>query len=152
MSLSRAIFCRYRHKGFPSTSWPCLHPLNLFTIMFNINVTNNFVSDLTINGSTTVAAGGGTGSTGSVGGTQTIDVPNMGTILVLDLGHDQVPGFSLPESWGVLMRYRSVELYYRYEGGGNIDLVVDQFGSVDVVSVQGSALIISLSDMTYQGQ
>ena len=120
--------------------------------MFNINITNNFVSELTINGSTKVATGGGTGSTGSVGGTQTIDVPNMGTILVLDLGHDQVPGYSLPESWGVLMRYQTIELYYRYEGGGNIDLVVDQFGSVDVVSVQGSALIISLDDMTYQGQ
>lgn len=120
--------------------------------MFYVNVTNDFIFDLTINDQTKVASGGGQGSTGRVGGTQTVEVPNMGSILVIDLGHDQVPGYDLKESWGVLIRYASLEFYYRYEGDGEINLTVDRFGNVNVTSVKGSALIISLADLTFQGQ
>ncbi len=119
--------------------------------MFYVNVTNNFISDLTINGKTSVATGGGTGSTGRVSGTQTVEVPNMGTILVIDLAQEKISGYNLTETWGVLLRYKSIELYYRYEGDGQIDLTVDQFGNVNVTSVQGSALIISLTELTFQG-
>ncbi len=119
--------------------------------MFYVNVTNNFVNRLTINGSKKVNTGGGTASTGRVSGTQTIEVPAMGTILLLDLARNKVPGYGLSETWGVLMRYQGLELYYRYEGDGKIDLTVDEYGNVNVTSVQGSALIISLNDMTFQG-
>ncbi len=120
--------------------------------MFTVNVTNNYYTELSINGSTSVPAGGGTGTTGSVQGTQYIGVPYMGDILVLDLGVDTIPGYELNGSYGILLRYKAIELYYRYDNDGTIDLTVDQYGDVNVTSVQGNALIISLNDMTYEGE
>ncbi len=120
--------------------------------MFTINVTNNFVSDVTINGSVKVSKGGGTGTTGSVGGTQTVDVPGMGAVLVIDLAQQKIAGYDLKQTWGVLLRYKSVELYYRYEGEGRIDMTVDGYGSVNVTGVQGSAIIISLPELTFIGE
>ncbi len=60
--------------------------------MFYVNVTNNYVYEVTING-TTVDNGGGTGSTGLVQGTHYAEVPYMGDILVLDLAENKIQGY-----------------------------------------------------------
>jgi len=116
--------------------------------MFYVNVNNNYPLDVTIDGKTTVPTGQA-GSTGRTSGLHVIAVPWMGTILVLDLGQQMIPGYPLKETWGVLLRYAELELYYRYEGDGAIDLAVDQYGNVNVTQVQGSAMIISMDELTY---
>jgi hypothetical protein len=117
--------------------------------MFYVNVNNNYPLDVSINGAISVPTGR-TGSTGRTSGLQTVAVPWMGTVLVLDLGQQMVPGYPLKETWGVLLRYAELELYYRYEGDGEIDLAVDQYGNINVTGVQGSAMIISMPELTYR--
>ena len=116
--------------------------------MFYVNVSNSYALDVVINGQTSVPYGH-TGSTGRTKGTQTVAVPWVGTVLVLDLAQDKIDGYPLKETWGVLLRYCGLELYYRYEGDGAIDLTVDAYGNVNVTQVQGSAMIIRMDELAY---
>ena len=60
--------------------------------MFYGNVTNNYVYDVTING-TTVDNGGGTGSTGGLCKAHITLKFFMGDILVLDLAENKIQGY-----------------------------------------------------------
>ena len=55
------------------------------------------------------------------------------------------------QTWGVLLRYKGLELYYRYEGDGEMNMTVDRYGDLNVAQVQGNAIIVSLPDLTYSG-
>jgi hypothetical protein len=48
---------------------------------------------------------------------------------------------------GGLVRYQGLDAYFRYEGQGQVELVVDRFGSVSLHFEQGG-MVVSLDDLT----
>jgi hypothetical protein len=77
----------------------------------------------------------------------------MGTILFIDLGNAKLSQYTNPnipwtnQTWGGLIRYRGEEAYFRYEGGGVVNLVVDQYGSINVSFPMGG-MQVRLNDLT----
>lgn len=116
--------------------------------MYTINVTNNYVFPVTYLDKT-IPSGGGTFSTGSVGGGQIFNVPGVGPICVIDIGQDFIKGYQgLPGAWGVLIRFQTVEVYARYDAEGGFNLTIDRFGDLTVDPQSGSAMLIQLSGLT----
>lgn len=76
----------------------------------------------------------------------------MGPINFIDLGDKKLVGYTNPNlAWiestsGGLIRYRSVDAYFRYEGG-SVALTIDQHGCVELTFAQGGD-IINLDDLT----
>lgn len=115
--------------------------------MFNLHFTNNFIEPLTINSQVNVPANGGKLTTGVVGGQFYITVPGLNAFTLIDLGETKIPGYDLPQTWGILIRYETVEIYSRYEGNGEYNIVFDQFGEVSVETINGNSLLIQLQGL-----
>ncbi|SMO60191.1 hypothetical protein [Gracilimonas mengyeensis] len=115
--------------------------------MFILNITNNYVSDLEF-GDETIKADGGKYTTDRISGQHTITTDGLTIFNILDLAKNKIPGYTLGETWGILMRYQTKEIYARYEGDGEFDITFDQYGDVIVHPVNGSALEISLPGLT----
>ena len=114
--------------------------------MYNVTITNNYIYDLTVNSGEIVAKNGGTGHFKNWG-SYIITVPGMGSINCIDLGDAKLPDYPLKETWGALFRYKTEEIYYRYEGQGEVAMTLDNLGSL-TVSTNFSAIVISLPDLT----
>jgi hypothetical protein len=129
--------------------------------MFTLNVTNNYFQEV---GGYFVpppqsgyrlwqaAPNGGKVTVPDLGNFQ-LQVPNMGSILFIDLGNTKLPQYTNPKipwtesTWGGLIRYRGLDAYFRYEGGGIVNLVIDAYGSINVSFPQGG-MLVSLDDFT----
>ena len=46
-----------------------------------------------------------------------------------------------------MIRYRGLDAYFRYEGGGGVNLVIDQYGSI-AVSFPRGGMLVCLDDFT----
>jgi hypothetical protein len=122
--------------------------------MFNVSIVNNYRLSIFLNGGNQVIANGG-GGTGQVNnwGSNYLTVPGMGDINFIDMADTKLNQYTSPKipwtnsTWGGLVRYRSEDAYFRYEGQGQINLVVDQFGSVQLSFPQGG-MIVSLNELT----
>src|SRR5215211_7577869 len=127
--------------------------------MFTLNVTNNYFQQVgghfvPIQGDGfrvwPIDPNGGKATITELGNFE-LTVPSMGTVLVRDLGNAKLPQYTNPNipwtnlTWGGLLRYRGDEAYFRYEGTGVVNLVVDTHGSVTVSFPQGG-MAIRLSD------
>jgi len=113
--------------------------------MYNVNIKNSYCFDVTVGGKV-IPAGGGSGSTGAIGNA-VIEIPGIGSCLALDLGDKQIPGYTLPGTWGVLFRFKTLEIYARYEGQPNYDLVIDEYGDITITLETGSAKVIELNEL-----
>jgi hypothetical protein len=77
----------------------------------------------------------------------------MGAILIFDLGNVKLPQYTNPNlPWtqltsGGLIRYRGDEAYFRYNGTGVVNLVIDAYGSITLNFPQGG-MAIRLNDLT----
>jgi hypothetical protein len=86
-------------------------------------------------------------------GSNAINVAWMGDINFIDLGDQKLSGYTNPElpwtehTWGGLVRYQGLDAYFRYEGQGQVELVVDRFGSLSLHFEQGG-MVVSLNDLT----
>ncbi|MCC6701852.1 MAG: hypothetical protein IT221_10030 [Fluviicola sp.] len=115
--------------------------------MYTINVKNNYCGSITYDG--TNYPSNSSFSTGAIGGFKIMDVQGIGPFTIIDLGETKLEGYpSLKETWGVLFRFQTVEIYARYEGGGAFDFVFDQYGDVEVTPTNGNAIPIKLPGMT----
>jgi hypothetical protein len=133
--------------------------------MFDITITNNFIEGI---GGSAFAAGPlppnigvRSWSIGPNGGRDTISnvshflftIPGMGNLLIIDLGDRKLDAYTndkIPwtkSTWGGLARYRGLDAYFRYEGRGKIDIVIDRHGCADLKFAQGG-MVVSLADMT----
>ena len=119
--------------------------------MYDVSITNNYIYDVTVQGESPIAAKGGTAKyTGW--GSKVMDVPGMGPVSFIDLGDHKLEEYTdsqqgwTEHTWGGLVRYSGLEGYFRYEGGGSVDLVIDAYGSITVSFAQGGE-IISLPDL-----
>ncbi len=77
-----------------------------------------------------------------------LEVPGMGVVNFIDLGAKKIDGYPLKEHWGVLVRTHTVEGYYRYEGGGELTLEIDDLGSYTLSTQNGTMIMISLPELT----
>ena len=122
--------------------------------MYDVNITNNYRAGITLDGDNKVFVPGlGGKKTVNNWGSHFLWVPGMGDINFIDLGEQKLNQYTNPEipwtnsTWGGLIRYRSLDGYFRYEGQGKIDLVIDQYGSVQVHFAQGGGMIVLLDDL-----
>jgi hypothetical protein len=133
--------------------------------MYDVTITNNFIEALGGRMFAVPPPPAGTGyrmwSFAPNGGKDTvtglgnflIEVPGMGNILFLDLGNRKLPGYTNPKipwtnfTWGGLIRYRSLDAYFRYEAGGKVDVVVNPQGSISLTFAQGG-MMINLDDLS----
>lgn len=116
--------------------------------MFILNITNNYVADIQFD-STKISAEGGTHTTDQISGQHTIEGKGLTVFNVLDLGEKKVPGYpSLEDTWGIIFEYQGYEIYGRYEGDGEFDIIFNEFGNIEVNAVHGEALEISQQGLT----
>ena len=115
--------------------------------MYNVTITNNYSYEISVDGKTVIKPKAKQSFTNW--GTHTVDVPGMGSILFLDLGDKKIAGYELKETWGALFRYEGEEVYYRYEGQGEVDVALDMYGNMNV-KTNFSSIIISLPQIVLE--
>ncbi len=65
-----------------------------------------------------------------------------------DLGVKKISGYTIPnETWGVLIRYCNTEIYYRYEGGGDLTATFDIYGSCSLKTSNGTMISIKRDEL-----
>ncbi|QTD36643.1 hypothetical protein JL193_10870 [Polaribacter batillariae] len=75
-------------------------------------------------------------------------VPGLGEINFISLGDKKIEGYPIPkETWGVLVRTHTTEAYYRYEGGGELTAIIDNFGTLHLTTKNGTIIPISLPEL-----
>lgn len=122
--------------------------------MYDVSITNNYIYPLFLDGGNEVIAppNGGKASLTNWG-SHVVNVAGMGDINFMDLGDQKLDGYTNPKlpwtesTWGALVRYQGLDAYFRYEGQGQVALVVDRFGSASLRFEQGG-MIVSLDDLT----
>lgn len=122
--------------------------------MYSVSITNNYSHPLFMDGGNQIIAAGG-GGTAKLDkwGSHALNVAWMGDINFMDLSDKKLSGYTNPKlpwtnaTWGGLIRYRGLDAYFRYEGGGQVNLVIDPHGCVELSFPQGG-MIIRLNDLT----
>jgi hypothetical protein len=122
--------------------------------MYNVSITNNYIYSIFMDGGNRViAAPNGGKAQLDDWGSHSLNLAWMGDINFIDIGDQKLSAYTTPKlpwtnaTWGGVIRYRGLDAYFRYEGQGQVDLVVDQLGSVTLHFPQGG-MIISLDDLT----
>jgi len=113
--------------------------------MYTLTVKNNYIQNIGASNGVTVPKDGSHvfNNRGSI----IFTIPGMGEINFIDLAEKRLPGYPEPsQTWGVLVRYRTIEAYYRYEGAGELTLTVDHLGTCALTTTNGSVIPISLAD------
>ena len=94
--------------------------------MYQLSVTNNSPYGIGfLGGNQVIPDGGGQYKSGDLGNL-TLVVPTRGPLDFLDIGDHHIGGDS-KETWGVLIAYEGEEFVGRYEGGGQLTVVVNQY-------------------------
>lgn len=116
--------------------------------MYEVHVTNQSRSTLTTSNGQQVAPNGGTWSSGTIGDAW-VASPTGGTLAFQDIADGHVPG-DTAETWGVLISYQGEEIVGRYEGGGRLQVTLNQFHQA---ALSGMNLRrVFLPPMTIQGE
>ena len=115
--------------------------------MYTLNVVNNYPSPITARGGEVIAENGGTAQFNKLGGF-ILSCMGLGELSFQDLGETKIPGFPYPkQTWGALIRCHSTEVYYRYEGGGEVTATLDQFGTWSLNTSNGTMIHIKLDEL-----
>ncbi len=116
--------------------------------MYDILLTNNYIYSIFMDGGNRIMAApnGGKGTIVDWG-SHSLNLAWMGDINFIDMGEYKIPEFThkdIPWSnlkWGGLIRYQGLEAYFRYEGKGEVKVVVDRFGGVNLSFKQGGMMV-----------
>ena len=120
--------------------------------MFNLTVTNNYVAGFSMDNGNQIFAPGQTYQFPNLSGLHFIQIPGMGQINIVDLGATKLNRYTNPKipwtqfTWGGVVRYSGLDAYFRYEGQGQITIVIDQVGSATVHFEQGG-MMVDLADL-----
>ncbi|NOQ65312.1 MAG: hypothetical protein GQ582_12445 [Methyloprofundus sp.] len=117
--------------------------------MYDVKITNDYMMAVNVNAHTlgTIAPNGGTFSITKLGN-MILEIPGIGEAAFIDIADKKLPGYPEPsEHWGMLARFKTMEVYYRYEGQGQLAITIDRFGSLSFETLTGSAIIISLPEL-----
>ena len=121
--------------------------------MFNLTVTNNGPFSFFFDGGNRIFTPGQTYQFPELAGLHILQTSGMGDVLFVDLGEKKLDPYTNPKiPWtqkrlGGVIRYRGLDAYFRYEGVGNITIVIDHVGSIIVHFEQGG-MMVNLDDMT----
>ena len=123
--------------------------------MYNVSITNDYIYSLFLDGSKQmfVPPNGGHNKVTNWGN-HIINVPGMGDMNFLDLGDHKLEQYTNPDipwteaTWGGLIRYRSYEVYFRYEGQGEVELVVDRLGEAKFHFKTFGGMVVALDDIS----
>ncbi|SEF77390.1 hypothetical protein SAMN05421847_0880 [Halpernia humi] len=117
--------------------------------MYNLTIKNDYIYDLGT--STGVTISKGKSFTLNDRGSLVLTIPGMSNMNFIDLGDKKLEGFPFPkETWGTLVRYSTIEAYYRYEGQGELTVVVDSLGMCTISTTNGSMIRISIPEFVIQ--
>lgn len=115
--------------------------------MYTLTVKNNYVYDIGSSNGVTIPKNGS--HVFNKKGSIYFTLPGIGEINFIDLGDKKIEGYPIPkETWGVLVRVHTTEAYYRYEGGGELTATINQYGSLDLSTTNGTMIPISLPELT----
>jgi hypothetical protein len=121
--------------------------------MFEVQLTNQSPAQLAVFDGTTIAPNGGTWhyAGGPQGQVTWIDTP-FGRFGFVDIGDAHIGGDST-EEWGVLFCFQEMSVVGRYNGGGTVNITVDQFlqfnlEGMDFRQVQLNGLVIATPPTT----
>ena len=115
--------------------------------MYTLKIVNNFTLPIKTVKGQIINERGGMATIKNLGDFY-VEVLTMGTLVFNDLGSKKIPGYSIPnETWGVLIRYCNTEVYYRYEGGGEIEVTIDVYGSSSITTSNGTMVSIKLEEL-----
>lgn len=113
--------------------------------MYTLTVNNNYIQNIGSSNGVTITTK--SNHVFNDRGSIIFTIPGMGEMNFIDLGNKKIPGFPEPsQTWGVLVRYRTIEAYYRYEGGGELTATIDNLGTCTLTTANGSMIPISLED------
>lgn len=117
--------------------------------MYNVFLTNNYKKSVFLNSGSQPL---GRDNIFPQWGSNIINVAGMGDIAFFDLGEQKLKQYTNPNipwtqfTWGGLIRYRGLDAYFRYEGGGEVRMTLNEWGSLSLHFPQGG-MIINLDDM-----
>ena len=115
--------------------------------MYNLKIINNYSIPIKTVKGQIINEKGGEATFKNLGDFY-IEVLTMGTMVFNDLGSKKIPGYTIPnETWGVLIRYCNTEIYYRYEGGGELVATIDIYGSCSITTSNGTMIFIKLEEL-----
>ncbi len=119
--------------------------------MYTLNVQNDYIWQITAdNGAVKIPERGGSHSFEKEGNVY-LDIPGMGQMAFIDLGDTKLPGYpEVKETWGVLIRSHTTEGYYRYEGGGNLTIAFDAYGTATLSTTNGTLIPIALEELVVE--
>jgi hypothetical protein len=115
--------------------------------VYQISLTNNSPYGIGfLGGNQVIPDGGGTWQSGDLGNV-TLIIPTRGPLDFLDIGDKHIGGDS-SETWGVLIAFQNEEFVGRYEGGGRLTVVVNQYcqaelSGMDIREVSLPAMMIA---------
>lgn len=114
--------------------------------MYTLTVNNNYSQDIAASNGTTISQDKSFSFNNM--GSLILTIPGMGDMSFIDLGDKKLDGYPEPkETWGVLVRYKTIEAYYRYEGQGELTIAIDDFGTCTVTTANGTVLAVSLPEL-----
>jgi hypothetical protein len=93
--------------------------------MYQVTLTNDSNVGLGFVGGNQVIPPGEGWKSGDLGDI-TLTVPTRGPLSFHDIGDQHIPGDS-GETWGVLIAYQGEEIVARYEGGGQLTVVINEY-------------------------
>jgi hypothetical protein len=80
-------------------------------------------------------------------GSHSLNLAWMGDINFIDMGDYKIDKYTNKDlpwtnfTWGGLIRYQGLEAYFRYEGKGEVKVVIDRFGGVNLSFKQGGMMV-----------
>ena len=93
--------------------------------MYQVSLTNNSNVTLGFVGGNQVIPPGDGWKSGNLGDIALV-VPTRGVLSFHDIADKHIPGDS-KETWGVLIAYQGEEFVGRYEGGGQLTVVINEY-------------------------
>lgn len=122
--------------------------------MYNLKIKNNYLYESTFRATASNKVNlikPGTSISIKNLGNGILSVFGMGVVNFIDLAAKKIPGYDYPkEHWGVLIRTHTLEGYYRYEGGGELLLEINEYGSYSLSTENGTLITISLPELTIE--
>jgi len=120
--------------------------------MYDVLITNNYIYSIFMDGGNMIVAPPGGKTTRPDWGSHSLQIGWMGDINFIDMSDYKIPQFTHKDipwtnfTWGGLIRYQGLEAYFRYEGKGEVKVVVDRFGGVTLSFKQGG-MAVKMDDL-----
>jgi hypothetical protein len=121
--------------------------------MFNVSIANNYIYPLYLDGGNMPAPPPKNKSNFKDWGSHILTVPGMGEINFIDMGDYKIDKYIHKDfpwthyTWGGMIRYQGLEAYFRYEGQGEVKVVVDRFGGVNLSFKENGGMMVKMDDL-----